>query len=312
MDDFNAFKTAVEASGLAAHQCASETPHWQIKGGQRIVNIWPETNAGPKMQMGVAKAVRLPFGSAGIASAIAAAGLPAVGKFGAATAKVWANDQHGEPVTAAEAAERAEAAYGAEKPAQAPTEGVEVIGGAKGEYIAAMHKSREEEAAAIQARSMVDSVKPIGQLSSDGRSLVEDDDGEPVEDEPAGIVGSRKPVSRAGRMTYAAWINGEMHSFDTPEEARAAIEKAELAALVDRSAAPFEAVARPTGVSIVVYYPERHGVNGKIINFARFDRVEKYAVVDGSLAIVQQGSTHPSIFASGQWFSVQAWKGDGG
>jgi len=43
--DFETFKHLVNSSGggLSARRCASSTGHWQICGGDRLVNVWPET-----------------------------------------------------------------------------------------------------------------------------------------------------------------------------------------------------------------------------------------------------------------------------
>ena len=46
---FAAFAAQVEAAGLTARDCGGW--HWQIRGGKQLVNVWPDTKKGFRMQV---------------------------------------------------------------------------------------------------------------------------------------------------------------------------------------------------------------------------------------------------------------------
>jgi hypothetical protein len=69
---WEAFVEATAAAGLGCRRCGIH--HWQILGGQQIVNVWPDTKKGFRFQAGKA-----PVRTGDLGEAILAAGKPSVG-----------------------------------------------------------------------------------------------------------------------------------------------------------------------------------------------------------------------------------------
>ena len=46
---YSHFEQTVEAAGLEPRRCSND--HWQIRGGERLVNVWPHSKKGFRFQV---------------------------------------------------------------------------------------------------------------------------------------------------------------------------------------------------------------------------------------------------------------------